>query len=259
MDITGKIAVVTGAASGIGAALARRFAADGAAHVVCADRDIAGARRVAEEIGGTAIETDVARDADIVALVEQVERDTGPIDLFVSNAGIIMPGGIETSDADWNRIFDINVHAHIRAARAVVPRMIERGGGYILSTASAAGLLAQIGSAPYSVTKHAAVAFAEWLAITHGGDGIQVSVLCPQGVDTPLIADMDTSTVDTDGLLSTDEVARVTAEALAQNRFLILPHPKVADYMQRKATDPDRWIAGMQRWQAKLGGSARGS
>lgn len=252
MNLKDKIIVITGAASGIGAAMARRFAAEGASHVVCADRDLPGAQVVADDVGGTAIQTDVSLEADITSLIETVEKDIGPIDLFVSNAGIIMEGGVEVADDGWQKIWDINVLAHIRAARILVPKMLARGGGYILSTASAAGLLAQIGSAPYSVTKHAAVSFAEWLAITHGDDGLKVSVLCPQGVATAMTADIDTSTVAKDGMLSAEAVAQVTLEAIADERFLILPHTQVADYIKQKGADPERWITGMQRWQAML-------
>ncbi|WP_109355985.1 SDR family oxidoreductase [Sphingorhabdus sp. EL138] len=252
MNLKDKIIVITGAASGIGAAMARRFAAVGAKHVVCADRDVAGAQSVATEIDGTAIQTDVSLEADITSLIETVERDIGPIDLFVSNAGIIMEGGVEVGDDGWQKIWDINVLAHIRAARTLVPKMLARGGGYILSTASAAGLLAQIGSAPYSVTKHAAVSFAEWLAITHGDDGLKVSVLCPQGVATAMTADIDTSTVAKDGMLTAEAVAQTTLDAIEEERFLILPHPQVADYIKQKGSDPERWISGMQRWQAML-------
>lgn len=254
MNLKGKIIVITGAASGIGAAMARRFAAEGAKHVICADRDLAGAQKVAGDISGTAMQTDVSSEADIAALIEMVENDIGPIDLFVSNAGIIMEGGVEVADESWQAIWDINVLAHIRAARILVPKMLARGGGYILSTASAAGLLAQIGSAPYSVTKHAAVSFAEWLAITHGDDGLKVSVLCPQGVATAMTADIDTSTVAKDGMLTAEAVAQITLEAIKEERFLILPHPQVADYIKQKGSDPERWITGMQRWQAHLKG-----
>lgn len=252
MNLKDKIIVITGGASGIGAAMARRFAEAGAKHVVCADRDLAGAQAVASDIGGTAIQTDVSLEADITALIETVETDIGPIDLFVSNAGIIMEGGVEVADDSWQKIWDINVLAHIRAARILVPKMLARGGGYILSTASAAGLLAQIGSAPYSVTKHAAVSFAEWLAITHGDEGLKVSVLCPQGVATAMTADIDTSTVAKDGMLTAEAVAQVTLDAIEEDRFLILPHPQVADYIKQKGSDPERWITGMQRWQAML-------
>ena len=256
MNLKGKIIVITGAASGIGAAMARRFSDAGAQHVVCADRDLDGAQAVAEAVGGTAIQTDVSLEADITSLIETVENDIGPIDLFVSNAGIIMDGGVEVADDAWQKIWDINVLAHIRAARILVPKMLSRGGGYILSTASAAGLLAQIGSAPYSVTKHAAVSFAEWLAITHGDDGLKVSVLCPQGVATAMTADIDTSTVAKDGMLTAEAVAQVTLEAIEEERFLILPHPQVAEYIKQKGSDPERWITGMQRWQAMLNAQA---
>ncbi len=252
MNLKDKIIVITGGASGIGAAMARRFAAAGAKHVVCADRDLAGAQSVADDIGGTAIQTDVSLEADISSLIETVEKDIGPIDLFVSNAGIIMEGGVEVADDGWQKIWDINVLAHIRAARILVPKMLARGGGYILSTASAAGLLAQIGSAPYSVTKHAAVSFAEWLAITHGDEGLKVSVLCPQGVATAMTADIDTSTVAKDGMLTAEAVAQITLDAIEEERFLIMPHPQVADYIKQKGSDPERWITGMQRWQAML-------
>lgn len=252
MNLKDKIIVITGGASGIGEAMARRFAAEGAKHVVCADRDLVGAQAVADDISGTAIQTDVSLEADIASLIETVESDIGPIDLFVSNAGIIMEGGVEVADDGWQKIWEINVLAHIRAARILVPKMLARGGGYILSTASAAGLLAQIGSAPYSVTKHAAVSFAEWLAITHGDEGLKVSVLCPQGVATAMTADIDTSTVAKDGMLTAEAVAQITLDAIEEERFLILPHPQVADYIKQKGSDPERWITGMQRWQAHL-------
>jgi NAD(P)-dependent dehydrogenase (short-subunit alcohol dehydrogenase family) len=257
MELKDKIIVITGAASGIGAAMARRFAAEGARKIICADRDLAGAQAVADEIGGVAIQADVSLAADISDLVETVESDIGPIDLFVSNAGIISTGGVEVDDAAWQNIWEINVLAHIRAARILVPRMLARGGGYLLNTASAAGLLAQIGSAPYSVTKHAAVSFAEWLAITHGAEGLKVSVLCPQGVDTPMIAGVDTSTVGKDGIVKPEHVADMCVEAIGDERFLILPHPVVGDYIKQKGADPERWISGMQRWQAML--TAQGS
>lgn len=252
MELRDKIIVITGGASGIGAAMARRFAAEGAKKIICADRDLAGAQKVASEIGGVAIKTDVSLAADISDLIETVESDIGPIDLFVSNAGIITTGGVEVGDEVWQNMWEINVLAHIRVARILVPKMLERGGGYLLNTASAAGLLAQIGSAPYSVTKHAAVSFAEWLAITHGAEGLKVSVLCPQGVDTPMIAGVDTSTVAKDGIATAEHVADTCVEGIGDERFLILPHPKVGDYVRQKGADPERWISGMQRWQAML-------
>jgi NAD(P)-dependent dehydrogenase (short-subunit alcohol dehydrogenase family) len=214
MDLRDKIIVITGGASGIGAAMARRFAAEGARKIVCADRDLAGAQMVADEIGGMAIQCDVSQAEDISQLIDTVESAIGPIDLFVSNAGIIAIGGVELSDDVWQNFWEINVLAHIRVARILVPKMLARGGGYLLNTASAAGLLAQIGSAPYSVTKHAAVSFAEWLAITHGAEGLKVSVVCPQGVDTPMIAGVDTATVAKDGIVSAEHVADMCVEGL---------------------------------------------
>ena len=256
MELKDKIIVITGGASGIGAAMARRFALEGAKKIICADRDLAGAQAVADEVGGVAIKTDVSLTEDISQLIETVESDIGPIDLFVSNAGIIAGGGVEVGDDDWQNIWDINVMAHIRVARILVPKMLARGGGYLLNTASAAGLLAQIGSAPYSVTKHAAVSFAEWLKITHGAEGLGVSVLCPQGVDTPMIAGADTSTVAKDGIISAEEVADICVAAIGDERFLILPQPKVGEYLAQKGADPERWLAGMQRWQAMLNDQA---
>jgi NAD(P)-dependent dehydrogenase (short-subunit alcohol dehydrogenase family) len=250
--VAGKVVVVTGGGSGIGRALARRFAADGARHVVVAD--IAGAQAVADEIGGQAVPTDVSLESDVVALIDQVEASHGPIDLFCSNAGIGVFGGAEVPDDEWDRIWRINVMGHVYAARALVPRMVERGGGYLLNTASAAGLLTQLGSAPYSVTKHAAVALAEWLAITHGHQGIKVSVLCPQGVRTAMTAPLgdDGGVVGVDGMMEPEAVADAVVAGLDAEQFLILPHPEVAGYFQRKADDYDRWIGGMQRLQARF-------
>jgi NAD(P)-dependent dehydrogenase (short-subunit alcohol dehydrogenase family) len=253
MEVRDRVVVVTGAASGIGRALARRFAEAGAAAVVVADRDASGAERVAAEIGGVAAPTDVTREPEIVALIERTEAEHGPIDLFCSNAGILAVGGPEVPDDAWRRIIDVNVMAHVWAARHLVPRMLERGGGYLLNTASAAGLLSQIGSAPYTVTKHAAVAFAEWLAITYGDQGLKVSVLCPQAVDTPMIGGTASGGVaGVDGVLSPEDVAEATLDGLAAERFLILPHPEVAEYLRRKADDPERWLAGMRRLQARF-------
>lgn len=254
MKIAGKIVVVTGAASGIGRALAKRFAAEGAKLVVSADRDGAGAKASAAETGGIAFTTDVAHEADIRALIEGVELNHGPIDLFVSNAGIGIGGGAEASNEAWQKIWDINVMAHVWAARHMVPRMIARGGGYIMSTASAAGLLSQIGSAPYAVTKHAAVALAEWLAITHGDDGIKVSVLCPQAVRTAMTAANPDGVASIDGMIEPDEVAEACVKAIEAETFLILPHPEVLDYMRRKTGDYDRWLGGMRKLNRKFRG-----
>lgn len=255
MDIKDKVVVVTGAASGIGEALARRFAQDGAGAVVAADVDTEHLERVSADIGAVPVRCDVAREADIVTLVETAEREAGPIDLFCSNAGIGAAGGPEASDEVWQRIIGVNVMAHIYAARALVPRMLSRGGGYLLHTASAAGLLTQIGSAPYSVTKHAAVAFAEWLSVTYGDRGLKVSVLCPQAVRTRMTA-RGGGVAAVDGMMEPDAVAQCVVEGLADERFLILPHPQVLDYFRRKADDYDRWLRGMRRLQASFMGAA---
>lgn len=262
MELSGRIAVVTGGASGIGRALCIRFAAEGAAAVVVADLDVEGARAVATEVGQSggralAMAVDVADPAHAEALVDRTEAEVGPIDLFCSNAGIAVVGGVEVPDTEWDRIWAINVMAHVHAARAVLPRMRQRGHGYLLNTASAAGLLTQLGSAPYSVTKHAAVALAEWMAITYGGDGIKFSCLCPQGVRTPMlmggaaIRDPSSSAVlAAGGLLEPEAVAEAVVVGLAEERFFILPHPEVTEYLRRKTEDPDRWLAGMRRqWQ----------
>jgi NAD(P)-dependent dehydrogenase (short-subunit alcohol dehydrogenase family) len=222
--------------------------------VACADLNGEGVRAVAAEIGGVAFETNVGREADILALIEGVESAHGPIDLFCSNAGIGIGGGAEVSDDRWQRIWDINVMAHVWAARHVVPRMIERGGGYLLNTASAAGLLSQIGSAPYAVTKHAAVALAEWLAITHGDRGIKVSVLCPQAVRTAMTAGNPDGVASVDGMIEPEAVAEACVRAIEAEDFLVLPHPEVLEYMRRKATDYNRWIGGMRKLNRRYGG-----
>ncbi len=255
MNLKDKVAVVTGGAMGIGRALCQRFAAEGARAVVVADREIEKAEAVAAEISGLAIKTDVSVEADIINLVGQAMAKFGQIDLFCSNAGIGgMPGGAEVPNDAWAEIFGINVMAHIYAARAVVPQMLARGEGYLLQTASAAGLLTQVGSAPYSVTKHAAVAFAEWLSITYGDKGIKVSCLCPQGVRTRMLLGEDGKGENflVEGSVSVEEVAEAVVAGLAAEKFLILPHAEVAEYFQRKATDYDRWIRGMRRLQAKV-------
>jgi NAD(P)-dependent dehydrogenase (short-subunit alcohol dehydrogenase family) len=250
VDPNGKVVAVTGAASGIGRALARGFATAGA-HVAAADIDEAGVRAVGDEIGGLATSVDVADEADLVRFIDLTERELGPVDLFCSNAGILVIGGAEVADDDWRRIIDINVMAHVWAARHLVPRMLERGGGYLLNTASAAGLLSQIGSAPYSVTKHAAVAFAEWLSITYGDQGLKVSVLCPQAVESKMTAGVEGGGVaGVDGMLSADAVAEIALQGVVDERFLILPHPEVEKYEQRRATDRERWLAGMRRLQS---------
>jgi len=256
MELKDKVAIVTGGANGIGAALCRRFAQAGA-RVVVADREADKAQAIAAEINGLAVPTDVSREADIINLVQQTNEAYGPVDLFCSNAGITGPkGGIEASNADWQQIWEINTMAHVYAARAVLPQMLERGSGYLVNTASAAGLLSQIGAAPYAVTKHAAVAFAEWLSITYGDRGIKVSCLCPQGVRTRMIESPGVSNGMTEFLrnsaLEPAYVAELVVQAIHQEQFLILPHPEVGEYLQRKANDYDRWLRGMRKLQASL-------
>ena len=258
MQIKDKVVVVTGGASGIGAALCRRFQREGARAVVVADLDGDGARQVAEEIGGLGLKTDVAVESDIVRLVQETENQCGPIDLFCSNAGVAYgddPGGTAAgcSNEYWQKAWDINVMAHVYAARAVLPGMIARGEGYLLNTVSAAGLLNQIGSAPYSTTKHAAIGFAESLAITHGDDGIKVSVICPQAVATPMLGDFeDGGPQGVDGIIAPEDVAESVIQGLAREPFLILPHEEVRLYMQRKISDYDRWLKGMRRLRSSF-------
>lgn len=247
MKVQNRIVVVTGAASGIGRALATRFAREGAKRVICADLNGDGIREVAKAIDGVAIETNVAREDDIKQLIERTESEQGPIDLFCSNAGIGIGGGPEVANSEWQRIWEINLMAHVWAARHLVPRMISRGDGYLLNTASAAGLLSQIGSAPYAVTKHAAVALAEWLAITYGDKGIKVSVLCPQAVRTAMTADNPDGVASVDGMIEPEDVAAACLDTIENEKFLVLPHPQVLKYMRNKTNDYDRWIAGMRK------------
>lgn len=260
MDVRNKVVVVTGGADGIGAALCRRFAKAGAAAVIVVDRNGEGAAAVAKEIGGEAVTVDVTDGAAIAAMVADVEARHGRIDLFCSNAGVgdgdpDRNNAASSPDAVWQRAWAVNVMAHVHAARAVTPGMAARGEGYILNTVSAAGLLSQIGGAVYSTTKHAAVGFAESLAITHGDQGIKVSILCPQGVDTAMLrAGGSGSPQSLDGVLTPDEVAESVIEGLAAEHFLILPHPIVLTYMQRKTADYDRWLGGMRRLRAKVSG-----
>ncbi len=251
MKLNGKIAVITGAAGGIGKAMAERFAADGA-QVICTDIDTNGAQKVAEQIDGHSFGCDVSQEHDIQNLIENVETQIGPIDLFCANAGILTLGGLDVSDTEWDRIWKINVMSHVWTARHLVPRMVDRGGGYILTTASAAGLLNQPGAAPYGVTKHAAVGFAEWLALTYGHQGIRVSVLCPQAVRSDMTRGHENSVAAIDGMLEPEIVAQSCVEAIEAERFLILPHPQVMDYMQLKAGDYDRWLAGMMKLNQKF-------
>jgi NAD(P)-dependent dehydrogenase (short-subunit alcohol dehydrogenase family) len=256
MDLNGRVAVITGAAGGIGTALARRFAAEGAAGLVLSDLDPEG---LADGLGvdAIAVRADVTAEADVQRLVDTAVDRYGRVDLFCSNAGITTGAGLDASDRQWERSWAVNVRAHVYAARAVLPEMLERGDGYLLQTCSAAGLLAAVGDAPYTVTKHAAVAFAEWLAITYGDRGIKVSALCPQGVDTPMLREgLEAGhvgarvTAASGKVLSADDVADVVIAGLAAERFLILPHPEVGTYLANKTGDPDRWLAGMRRLAA---------
>jgi NAD(P)-dependent dehydrogenase (short-subunit alcohol dehydrogenase family) len=258
MKLKNRVAVVTGGANGIGRALCRRFASEGASGVVVADIDGGRAEGVAHEIGGLAVTTNVAIEDDVVSLVQRATERFGRVDLFCSNAGIGVAGGPEASNDEWQRIWEINFMAHVYAARAVLPQMLERGNGYLVQTASAAGLLTEIGSAPYSVTKHAAVAFAEWLAIEYGDAGIRVSCLCPQGVRTNMLAGAEGSAAAflRDRAIDPEDVAEAVVRALEEERFLILPHAEVAGYFLRKATDYDRWLRGMRRLRGKMSGAS---
>lgn len=235
--------------------MAERFAAEGAKAVVVADLDVAAAQKVAAGFGGLAIGCDVSVEADLVKVIETAEYAYGPIGLFCSNAGIGMEGGLEVSDADWDRIMRINFMSHVWLARHLVPRMLRAGGGTMLQTVSAAGLLTQLGSAPYAVSKHAAMSFAEWLAVTYGGRGLKVFALCPQGVRTALLEEASRGSMSflVETALEPAAVADAVVEGLAKEQFLILPHPEVAEYFRRKATDYDRWIRGMQRLQRETG------
>ena len=251
MIIRDKVIVVTGGANGIGAALCRRFASEGAKAVVVADIDGEAARRVATEIGGAALRTDVTSEIDVQHLVAYARAQYGDIDLFCSNAGIAIDGGEETNDADWHRCWGVNVMAHVLAARAVVPGMLARGSGYLLQTVSAAGLLTHIHSATYAVTKHASLAFAEWLSMTYGDRGITVSALCPQGVKTDMLRRAEVEGTRRsfllDSALEPEQVADDVVKGIEAEHFLILPHPEVAEYVRRKADDHDRWLRGMRR------------
>ena len=247
MKIQDKVVVVTGGASGIGRALAHRFTQEGAKAVVVADFDETALRVVAGEIGGLAVVCDVTDEADIWRLVAATEDAYGPIDVFCSNAGIARMGGEDTPTDVWQQNWDIHVMAHVYAARAVAPGMAERGSGYLVNTASAAGLLSHVQSATYSVTKHAAVAFAEWLSIAYGDSGVRVSVLCPQAVRTAMLKEREGGVASLDGVIEPEQVADSVIDAMEREEFLILPHAEVRDYMARKTSDIDRWLKGMRK------------
>lgn len=265
MELEGKVCVVTGGAGGIGRALAWRFLEEGAAGVVVADLERADPEATAAQLGGRAVgfAGDVARREDNAALIARAEEAFGPVDLFCANAGVAVGVGLEDDEEVWDLAFGVNVRAHVHAARLLVPGWLERGSGYWLGTASAAGMLTQIGSAPYAVTKHAAVAFAEWLSVTYGAAGVRASCLCPMGVNTAMLgAGVDGDEGVTAGdvvraagaVVEPEEVADHVVDALREERFLVLPHPEVLTFFQRKASDYDRWLAGMRRLQAAVTG-----
>jgi len=263
MELGGKLAVITGAGSGIGRALAVRFAANGVRHVVCTDLNGENAAETASMIGevASAMRLDVADEQAIERLVADVEQDHGGIDIFVSNAGYGRGGGLDLATDVWRDMMEVHTWSHLAAARAVIPGMIERGGGYLLNTASAAGLLTQMDSGPYAVSKHAAVAFAEWVLINYADQGIGVSVLCPQAVRTNIMGPNTGRKVSDsagqaggDGILEPEYVADACIDAVRDGRFLVLPHEEVATYFQRKANDYDRWLLGMRRFRQRLMG-----
>ena len=254
MDVTNRVIVVTGGAKGIGRALAKRFASAGAKAVVVADVDLEGASGVADEINGIAVRCDVSQESDVKQLVEQVELEHGRIDIFCSNAGIAVGGGPEAPDDQWQRIWDVNLMSHVYVARHALPGMLNRGEGYLLGTVSAAGLLNHVFAAPYGVTKAAALSLFEWLSIAHGTQGIRVSCLCPQGVKTDMLAAERKLGLNflTESALEPEAVADVVLQGIHDERFLILPHPEVAEYFRRKAEDYDRWLRGMRRLRASI-------
>ena len=254
MKIQDKVVVVTGGGNGIGRALCRRFAAEGAKAVIVADIEQEAARKVAAEICGWDFTVNVASESDIQMLVDEVLKKYGPIDLFCSNAGVGVEGDCCAPDRDWLRSWEVNVMGHVFAARAVLPGMLARGQGYLLQTVSAAGLLTMLGSAPYSVTKHAALGLAEWLNITYGDQGIKVSALCPLGVKTRMLerAEFGGGSFLLEDALEPEEVAEAVIKGLEAEQFLITPHPKVLEYIRRKTSDYDRWLGGMRRLQASM-------
>jgi NAD(P)-dependent dehydrogenase (short-subunit alcohol dehydrogenase family) len=261
MELAGKVALVTGGANGIGRALCERFAAEGAAGVAVVDLSLDAAEAVAAGLGavGLGLAADVADEAAVLAAVQAAEDRFGPIDLLVCNAGIGSLGGLDAPNDVWQRVWDVNLMAHVFAIRAVLPAMVARGEGYVLTTASAAGLLMNLGDAPYTVAKHAAVALAEWVAVAHGDQGIKVSCLCPMGVDTDLLRSAAAggvagTSVLAQGTISVGEVADAVVAGLADERFLILPHPEVHEHQRRKAEDPDRWLGGMRKLLRRLEG-----
>jgi NAD(P)-dependent dehydrogenase (short-subunit alcohol dehydrogenase family) len=252
----GAVAVVTGGAGGIGRALGARLAAEGA-RVALVDLDLESAERAAGEIpGAVGVAADVGIEGDVREMVTRIERDLGAIDLYCSNAGVATGGGLGDEEA-WSLSWKVHGMAHVYAARAVVPGMVERGSGAIVVTASAAGLLMMMQSAPYTVTKHASVALAEWLAVNYGGAGVQFHCLAPQGVRTPMVSSDERGEAEVAAsgrILEPDDVAGAVVDAVRENRFLVLPHPEVHDYEKAKVDDRDRWLAGMRRLLARVAG-----
>ena len=259
MELQDKIIVITGAGSGIGRALAIRFKVEGAKAIVSVDINLANAQATAEMVGGVAMSADVAIEEDIIRVIEETESTLGPIDLFCSNAGVGLAPALDSPNSQWQASWDINVMSHLFAARHMVPRMVARGGGYLLNTASAAGLLNQIGGAAYGVTKHAAVGFGEGVAIHHKHQGIKVSMLCPQAVRTPMTDNDDpaTTAAAVSGMIEPEELADTVVEELRKESFMILPHPIVLDYMRNKTNNYDRWIGGMNKLMRSILGVER--
>ena len=257
MELAGKIAVVTGGASGIGASLARRFWREGAAGVVVADLDGLGAQAVAASLGdvGLGVRCDVRQESDIQALVLAARKRFGRIDIYFSNAGVPPgKGGVALDDDIWERMWQVHCMAHVWAARAVIPAMLEQGGGYFALTASAAGLLNIVESAPYAATKHAAVGLAEWLRIAHGRQGLRVSCLCPQAVATGMTREAGAGSAEGDAMVQPDDVAEAVVRGMREETFLLLSHPQTSAYLQTKVQDIDRWLGGMQKLHARHGG-----
>jgi NAD(P)-dependent dehydrogenase (short-subunit alcohol dehydrogenase family) len=255
MELKDKVIVVTGAAGGIGTALVERFAKEQPKHIVSVDLNLEGAQATAAKFDGTAMAANVAKEDDVKRLIDDIEHTIGPIDLYCNNAGIFIASTLDDPLEDWQTIWEVNVLSHVLAARHLVPRMTARGGGYFLNTSSAAGLLNQINGAAYGTTKHAAIGFGEWLALTYQHEGIKVSMLCPQAVRTPMTADVDNPSIQAaanDGMIEPDVMAEVVVDGLRDETFLILPHPEVLDYMQRKTSDYDRWIGGMNRLHKRI-------
>jgi len=253
MELAGRHVVVTGGAGGIGRALVRRFAQEGARALVVADLEIDASRAIAAEVDGLAVQLDAGSEDSVKRLIAAATEANGPIDVFFSNAGV--PGGMggpETQDALWDEAWRVNVMAHVWASRALLPEMLERGEGYLINTASAAGLLTQVSSLVYSVTKHAAVSLAEWMSIEYADRGVRVSCLCPQGVRTQMLDlamedPAGAAALTSGGFIEPEDVADAVVDGMRDERFLILPHENVAGFLELKGADTERWLKGMRR------------